>query len=417
MVAAERGGGIQFDQPLRQITMMLAVIGLVAVGSYASKNFVVDVFEAFKYLNGVILGVFLVGLLACFWQIGQIIASVRWIDDFVEGNAERGSVDKAPRLLASLAALLGQRGAKLQLTSTSTQSILESVATRMDESRDITRYLSNLLIFLGLLGTFYGLAITVPAVVDVIRSLEPKQGEDSIAVFSRLMDGLERQLGGMGTAFSSSLLGLAGSLVVGLLDLFAGHGQNRFYRQLEEWLSGITRIGLSHGEADIEGSSISNSSTAVAVFADQVAEFSRSLEYADLRQNDANENLGNLISSLTAAVERQSRILDPEDAESGVKDAEIAKLLEKISSDQQAIIELLETLSVNFSDVKTSAALDKIQAELVRGNADAIEANENLLWHLQQSTDTLSTGLRDIATGRSSRLPQRRRDAEQSESE
>ncbi|HID68006.1 MAG TPA: biopolymer transporter ExbB, partial [Roseibacterium sp.] len=108
---------------------------------------------------------------------------------------------------------------------------------------------ANLLIFLGLLGTFSGLATTVPAVVETIRSLQPVEGEEGLAVFGRLMDGLDDQLGGMGTAFASSLLGLAGSLVVGLLELYAGHGQNRFYRELEEWLASITRVSFS-GDGD-----------------------------------------------------------------------------------------------------------------------------------------------------------------------
>ena len=129
---------------------------------------------------------------------------------------------------------------------------------RIDESRDITRYIINLLIFLGLLGTFWGLSLTVPAVVDTIRSLAPQDGDTSdVSVFDNLMTGLESQLGGMGTAFASSLVGLAGSLVVGLLELFAGHGQNRFYRELEEWLSSITKIGLSGMDAE-EGLTAAN---------------------------------------------------------------------------------------------------------------------------------------------------------------
>mgnify|MGYP007000383185 len=124
------------------------------------------------------------------------------------------------------------------------RSILDSVATRLDEARDITRYIINLLIFLGLLGTFYGLATTVPAVVETIRTLAPKEGQSAIEVFDKLMSGLENQLGGMGTAFASSLLGLAGSLVVGLLELFSGHGQNRFYMELEEWISSFTRVSV-----------------------------------------------------------------------------------------------------------------------------------------------------------------------------
>ena len=152
------------------------------------------------------------------------------------------------------------RGAKMQISSSSARSILDSVATRIDEARDITRYLANLLIFLGLLGTFYGLATTVPAVVETIRSLAPHEGEGGIEVFDRLMTGLEEQLGGMGMAFASSLLGLAGSLVVGLLELFASHGQNRFYRELEEWLSTITRLGFASGDGEGSARSAARSS-------------------------------------------------------------------------------------------------------------------------------------------------------------
>ena len=143
-----------------------------------------------------------------------------------------------------LASLLKGKKSKTILTSSSLNSILDSVATRLNEARDITRYVINLLIFLGLLGTFYGLAITVPEVVNTIKSLVPKEGQTGIEVFDNLMAGLEGQLGGMGTAFASSLLGLAGSLVVGLFELFANHGQNRFYMQLEEWLSSFTSIGI-----------------------------------------------------------------------------------------------------------------------------------------------------------------------------
>jgi hypothetical protein len=137
-----------------------------------------------------------------------------------------------------------------RMATSSTRSILDSIADRLDEMRDLTRYITSLLIFLGLLGTFWGLSITVPAVVDTIRSLAPQDGQSSSGdVFEKLMSGLESQLGGMGTAFASSLLGLAGSLVVGLLELFAGHGQNRFYRELEDWLASFTRLGLiSEGE-------------------------------------------------------------------------------------------------------------------------------------------------------------------------
>ena len=238
-----------FNQPVRQLTTMLIVAGLVTVGAYVAWPRVSGVFLANPYLNGLIFLVFLVGVIACFWQVLQLFSSVSWIVDFTN-HVPGHNLVKAPRLLAPLAALLRSRSARAQISSTSASSILDSVATRIDEARDITRYLINLLIFLGLLGTFWGLATTVPAVVETIRSLAPKEGQSAVEVFGNLMGGLQKQLGGMGTAFSSSLLGLAGSLVVGLLELFASHGQNRFYRELEEWLSTITRLGFASGEGE-----------------------------------------------------------------------------------------------------------------------------------------------------------------------
>ncbi|MFY0662244.1 MAG: biopolymer transporter ExbB [Shimia sp.] len=238
-----------FSKPTFQILQMLVVLGLVAAVGYVALPQVLPVFTANPELNGFIFLVFLVGVAATFAQVLSLFRSVRWIEGFA-GRVEGHDAANPPTLLAPLASLLRERGMHGQISSTSTSSILESVATRIDEGREITRYIVNLLIFLGLLGTFYGLATTVPAVVDTIKSLDLGGGESSIDVVSRLMDGLESQLGGMGVAFASSLLGLAGSLVVGLLELFASHGQNRFYRELEEWLSSFTRVGFSSGDGD-----------------------------------------------------------------------------------------------------------------------------------------------------------------------
>lgn len=244
----------RFSQPVRQILLMLSVLALVLAGGWLAYGRILPIFMANTWLNGLILAVFALGVLACFWQLGQLVRSVSWIEGFAarRRNAENAPPDaQAPRLLAPLAALLGARGPSSGVISTgSARSILDSVATRIDELRDITRYLANLLIFLGLLGTFYGLATTVPAVVETIRALAPQDGETGLDVFDKLMTGLEAQLGGMATAFSSSLLGLAGSLVVGLLELFVTHGQNRFYRELEEWMSSFTRISLASGDGD-----------------------------------------------------------------------------------------------------------------------------------------------------------------------
>jgi hypothetical protein len=246
-MAMRRDQAAAFSQPVRQIVFMLATLAAVgAVGGFLYAP-IQTVFEANVYLNGLIVAVFAIGVLAIFVAMGRLSASVSWIESFAADRAGH-EFAQPPQLMASLSALLRDSRARTALSATSTRSILDSVATRLDETRDITRYLGNLLIFLGLLGTFWGLSNTVPAVVDTIRSLAPAEGDGGGGlVFDRLMAGLEDQLGGMGTAFASSLLGLAGSMVVGLLDLFLGHAQNRFFRELEEWLSSITRVSVAEG--------------------------------------------------------------------------------------------------------------------------------------------------------------------------
>ena len=251
---------LEFSQPTRPTFLMILVLVFVSIGAYLMFPSISPLFLAAPYLNGIIVGVFVLGIFACFFQILTIYSSVSWIEGFAVNRAGHEFADP-PRLLLPLASLLRDSRTRIALNSTSARSILDSVATRLDEARDITRYIINLLIFLGLLGTFYGLATTVPAVVETIRTLAPKEGQTAIEVFDKLMSGLENQLGGMGTAFASSLLGLAGSLVVGLLELFSGHGQNRFYMELEEWISSFTRVSvLSIGEEsnnDSESSSLS----------------------------------------------------------------------------------------------------------------------------------------------------------------
>jgi hypothetical protein len=363
----------QFSQPLRQIVSMLLVLGLAAFVVVLALPRVLPVFEANPYLNGFILFVFLIGVLACFLQVAQLINSVRWIEGFSKG---RGESRIAPRLLAPLAALLRTRGARMQIGASSTRSILDSVATRIDEAREITRYIVNLLIFLGLLGTFYGLATTVPALVDTIRSLAPQEGEEGVAVFGRLMDGLDAQLSGMGVAFGSSLLGLAGSLVVGLLELFAGHGQNRFYRELEEWLSTITRVGFSSGD----GEAAPDQTMMVQVvdgMAEQMEAVQRVLEQAevgrvsmDMRLSElagAVERLGDslgqgngqdaaLIDALMRLAEGQERLANALgsqergeglDAESRMRlrsmDVQLLRILEEISAGRQDTMAELRT--------------------------------------------------------------------------
>ena len=345
MVKSEREVELHFSQPIRQVLLMLSVLALTSVGTVLAAPRVLAVFTANLWLNGFILFVFFVGVISCFVQVVQLIKSVRWIEEFVN-KPDKGSV-KAPQLLAPLATLLRSRGASIQISASSSQSILESVSTRVEEAREITRYIVNLLIFLGLLGTFYGLATTVPALVETIRSLAPQEGETGFEVFTRLMSGLEGQLSGMGVAFASSLLGLAGSLVVGLLELFAGQAQNRFYRELEEWLSTITSFNVTVDE----GNSSTDNTILLGIFerlGDQIELMERFLnkdqstmapidrEFAILQDKfvkfmDENKsNLENLIDNFTKSQKQLLDFLKSKESVEGAIDAESRMRLRSI---------------------------------------------------------------------------------------
>ncbi|MEO0380258.1 MAG: biopolymer transporter ExbB, partial [Pseudomonadota bacterium] len=361
-----------FSQPLRQIALMVIVLSLSGSGVILALPRVLPVFEANPYLNGFIVFVFLIGVIACFWMVLQLIQSVRWIEGFASGGPTAN--DKAPRLLASLATLLRSRGTRMQLNATSTRSILDSVATRIDEAREITRYIVNLLIFLGLLGTFYGLATTVPALVDTIRSLAPQDGEAGFEVFARLMSGLEDQLGGMGVAFASSLLGLAGSLIVGLLELFAGHGQNRFYRELEEWLSSITRVSFA---AEVEGDG-SGEAHMMAGVVDHLAEQMESLQNVFLQSDVSRALVDEKLSKLTDAVERMTEQMRGEST--GTLDGVIAgqgqmtdglrhlaEGQERSVAAQERLIQVIETQGTGDGiDAESRMRLRSIDVQMLR---------------------------------------------------
>jgi hypothetical protein len=243
----------------------------------------------------------------------------------------------------------------MQLSTMTTRSVLDSVGARMEESRDITRYLANLLIFLGLLGTFFGLATTVPAVVDTIRGLQPSADEDGLAVFSRLMTGLESQLGGMGTAFASSLLGLAGSLVVGLLELFAGHGQNRFYREMEEWLSSITRMSFSSSDADGDGGGVDRAAVATVLdhMVDQIDSLQAMFAQSNVRQAELQARMVEMTSAVVALAERMT----PQSQEIAARQAHA----------QEQLVERLELLGhLGGFDDEARARMRSIDIQLVQ---------------------------------------------------
>jgi len=223
---------------------MIPFLGLVGLAAILLIGPLSDAFLSNPVFNAIIFTVFLAGIAINFRQVSMLSPEVMWINHF-RGKRKRfwRSTPGDPRLLAPLAKALGQQDRELiSLSPVSLSSLLDSVRLRLDELRDVSRYMIGLLIFLGLLGTFWGLLITVSAVGDLIGGLGSHGGDNSV-MFNSLLEGLQQPLSGMGTAFSSSLFGLAGSLVLGFLDLQAGHAQNRFYNELEDWLSGVTRLG------------------------------------------------------------------------------------------------------------------------------------------------------------------------------
>lgn len=373
-----------FSQPIRAITTMLLVCALVGSGAWLIHGQIVDILRTNPILNGIIALVFLFGVFSSFWQVWILAQSVYWIENFVRGTP--GSEDETPpRLLAPLAALLRSRTARMSISASSSRSIQESVVQRIDEARDITRYLINLLVFLGLLGTFWGLATTVPAVVETIRSLAPQEGESGLDVFGKLMGGLESQLGGMGTAFSSSLLGLAGSLVLGLLELFAGHGQNRFIRELEEWLSSITRLGYA-GDGD------SADQNALGMLVDHMAQQMEELQALQTQTENSRFQSEMKINELVAAM---TQLTDRIDAERGQ-----SALLRRIAEGQERLLAALETGDAGGgADPESRMRLRSIDVQLLRILEEMAAGRQETLTDLKSDIGQLTTAIRQLGRG------------------
>ena len=415
-----------FSQPIRQIVTMLLVCGLVGLGGWLISAELEQIMRTNPWLNLFIAGVFALGVLTCFWQVLILMQSVSWIEDFVRETP--GTEDASPpRLLAPLASLLRSRGAKVNISSSSAHSILDSVATRIDEARDITRYLTNLLIFLGLLGTFYGLATTIPAIVETIKSLAPEPGESGLDVFTKLMAGLQAQLGGMGTAFSSSLLGLAGSLVVGLLELFAGHGQNRFYRELEEWVSSITRLGLASGDSEGPDQSLmiqilDNVTGQIEVLQTLYAQAEAAREGSDDKLGELAQAMRKLAKGLdggasqteantaaqTAALHRiaegQTAALDriaegQTAAQHRIAEGQTAALNRIAEGQERMIVALTGAESSAYADAESRMRLRSIDVQLLRILEEISAGRQESIADLRADLTSLTTAIRALSRG------------------
>jgi hypothetical protein len=252
-------------------------------------------------INGVILGILLCGIIYIFRQVLLLNPETAWIEDFRERLANRDLTapsGPAPRLLSSMARMLSMRqGGRVSLSATSLQTLLDGISSRLDETRETSRYLIGVLVFLGLLGTFYGLLETVRAVGGVIGGLNVSSS-DLARAFADLKTALGSPLAGMSTAFSSSLFGLAGSLVLGFLDLQAGQAQNRFYNDLEEWLSTYTRLSSGGFGDGGDGSVPAYIQALLEQTADSLENLQRILTRSEESRIGANNTLPALIDRL-----------------------------------------------------------------------------------------------------------------------
>jgi hypothetical protein len=331
--------------PTKYLWRMLVFLGAVAALAVVLGGELAQAFAANPTLNSVILAVLLIGVL---WTIRQVLAlrrEVAWLEGYIQ-PAPGAPEQPPPRLLAPMANMLAaRRSDRLSLSALAMRSVLDGIASRLDESRELSRYMTGLLIFLGLLGTFWGLLLTIGSVSDVIQSMSVGSG-DLGQLFNQLKTGLAQPLRGMSTAFSVSMLGLAGALVLGFLDLTAGQAQNRFYNDLEEWLAGVTRLSsgmLQEGEGSVPAY--------VQALLEQTAENLEGLQRILARGEEAR---GATSHALTTLTERLSILTDQIRANQQV--------MVRIAEGQNALAPTLQRLA----EVQSEGAMDEATRSHIR---------------------------------------------------
>jgi hypothetical protein len=313
---------------LIRMLVFLILCGLVVTILYKQ---IIGAFMANPGLNGLIIAVLFVGILLAFRQVIRLFPEVSWVNGF--RLADPGlAVAKPPVLLAPMATMLGERARRTAISATVMRTIMDSIATRLDEARDISRYMTGLLVFLGLLGTFWGLIETVTSVGNVIQGL--KVSGETGAVFEALREGLAAPLSGMGISFSSSLFGLAGSLVLGFLDLQAGQAQNRFYMELEDWLATIVSdLSTDSGDARPAASAALPSGemrSAIDKLKEAVAETG-----SNRAATAAMANLAEAIHGLVSHMRTEQQMIRDWADSQAAQARETNRLLERIAGEEQ----------------------------------------------------------------------------------
>ena len=376
------------SRPKRFFTRMILFLAAVVVGIIFLFPMLRDAFFANPALNGMILGVLVIGIVFIFRMVLMLNPEVAWIENYRRGSLSAHS----PRLLSPVATMIGDKHRKLSLSAISLRSLLDSISARLDEARDISRYLIGLLIFLGLLGTFWGLLETVASVGGVIASLEMPSAELGTA-FRELQSGLEAPLSGMGTAFSSSLFGLAGSLVLGFLDLQAGQAQNRFYNELEEWLASQTR--LSSGGGVVEGDQ--SVPAYIQALLEQTAD---NLENLQLVMSRSEERQVSSAANFVTLNERLGSLTDQMQAEQ----AFMVKLAESQLELKPILAKLTETASEgNFGiDEATRTHIRNLDVHIAQLLEDIPSGRDQLVQELRNEIKLLARTVAAISDSTSS---------------
>ena len=342
VAGAPAAGLIPMTDPRRYLTrqiLFVVLVGFLVWGLYISGP-LRSAFLANPALNGLIAGLLVVGIFFALRQVQRLRPEVRWLEAY--RRSDGASAGTPPVLLSPMATMLGDglRG-RVSLSTISMTSLLDTIDSRLDESRELSRYLVGLLIFLGLLGTFWGLLRTIGSVQVTIQGLSASG--DAAALFSDLIAGLQAPLSGMGTAFSSSLFGLGGALVLGFLDLQTGQAQNRFYNDLEEWLSSITRLttgsGIGGGDASVPAY--------VSALLEQTAESLDNLQHAISREEDSRSSAN---ATLLSLADRLATLTDSMRAEQD--------LMVRLAESQMEIKPVLQSLR-QVLDVDRSISLDE----------------------------------------------------------
>jgi len=303
---------------LVRMLVFLVLCGLVLTVLYKQ---IIVAFFANPGLNALIGGVLFIGIILAFRQVIRLYPEVSWVNNFRISDPGLAPSDKRPTLLAPMAAILGgERTGRMSISQQTMRHLLDSIATRLDEARDISRYMTGLLVFLGLLGTFWGLIETVGSVGKVIEGL--KVGGDAGSLFDTLKEGLAAPLAGMGISFSSSLFGLAGSLILGFLDLQSSGAQNRFYTDLEDWLASTVKEYSGESAAGASGD-LQNAIERLRVTMEEGGN--------NRGTTTAMANLADAIQSLVAHMRSEQEMIREWADGQGEQSREIKKLLERIA--------------------------------------------------------------------------------------